>query len=70
MAEPFIGYKKGRIEGTQRGWVWGGSMPPLHKNFEVVKLKMAHFCALLSIDFHHFKVCRLITETVSDHSRK
>jgi len=28
---------------------------------------MAHFCALLSIDF---KVCRLITETVSDHIRK
>ena len=28
---------------------------------------MAHFCALLSI---YFKVCRLITETVSDHIRK
>jgi len=28
---------------------------------------MAHFCALLSIDF---KVCWLITETVSDYIRK
>jgi len=30
--------------------------------FWILKIKMAHFCALLSIDF---KVCRLITETVS-----
>jgi len=31
------------------------------------KSKNGAFCALLSIDF---KVCRLLTETVSDHIRK
>jgi len=33
----------------------------------ILKVKMADFCTLLRIDF---KVCRLITETVSDHIRK
>jgi len=61
-------YWLGRIEGTQRGL--GGGMAPFNKlpprKFLNLKVKMAHFCALLSIDF---KVCRLITETVSDHIR-
>jgi len=56
----------------QRYWLeranWGdtkGVGSP--QNFLILKVKMAHFCALLSIDL---KVCRLITETVSDHIRK
>jgi len=44
------------------GEVCGGG-----ENFLILKVKMENFCALLNIDF---KVCRLITETVSDHIRK
>ena len=46
--------------------VISGVSPP-QNFFLILKVKMVHFCALLSIDF---KVCRLIIETVSDHIRK
>ena len=48
------------------GWGLGGAVL-LPRKFLNFKSKMAHFSALLSIDF---KVCRLITETVSDHIKR
>jgi len=64
VADPEV-LSRGRIEGTQRGLDQGRG--PLPRKFWILKVKMAHFCALLSIDF---KVCRLIIETVSDLIRK
>ena len=40
---------------------------PLTRKFLNFKSKNGAFCALLSVDF---KVCRLITEAVSDHIRR
>jgi len=48
--------------------VGSGRWPyPLPEKFLNFRSKNGAFCALLSTDF---KVCRLITETVSDHIRK
>ena len=67
MADPEVLARGGELRGHKVGGVWVRYRDPaLPRKFVNLK-KMANFCALLSIDF---KVCNLITETVSDHIKK
>jgi len=64
VADPEALARRGEIVGHK-----GGGACPLPRKFLNFKSKNGAFCALFSavIDI---KVCRLITETVSDHIRK
>jgi len=66
VADPEVLAREGELRGHKGDESWGGAWPPPGK-FMNFKSTNGAFCVLLSIDF---KVCRLITETVSDHIRK